>query len=539
MLAGIGISHAQTQLGAVNGYCTGGATNAVTSGLSSSNKLQAVVPKCTVTVYYTGSSILIPIYTSTGAPLSNSFTANTDGSWLFYIPQNVGVDIVLSGGGPPNSYATAKVYTDVVAPGTGTVHTVPAYVHGTSCNGSSTGSITTATVTLTCPSNSYGDALLLSIYSSQSLNAFNSISFTVSDTQGNVWTLVNHDYGRGFVTSAAVFIAVPIVGGSDMITVTETVGNGAGPIAMLYAQANEFTGVNANFPVVQSALNVVSSGGTSAGYLLPSTQSGDLLYEVSLLAGNAAPVTFSATGYTALSAICPVQGSALMCAGTLYAVSNAATPSLWGPTVNWTADVIGFAENFLIEFAGSTNPTPSINSSGGAMTLISDQLLNAPAATVSFSSISSGYKQLVVYATAACSAAGSNDQLYLQVNGDSAAHYGYEYLLANGGSTFAGDGGASMVALPKLGDLGCANVSNNGGTSYMVTLPDYAGTTFAKNAITTANVPVGSSFGTNYLSIENWSWWWNSTAAINQLTFGVVGGSNFVTGSRFTLYGIN
>lgn len=110
------------QTAAVNGYCTLGAAPAVTSGLNSSNYLQGIVPNCTVTIYYTGTTNLVPgsvVYSnSTGTILGNPFTGNTDGSWLFYALTGIGYDIVLSGGNPvPVSTYWPKTLTDVFAGG--------------------------------------------------------------------------------------------------------------------------------------------------------------------------------------------------------------------------------------------------------------------------------------------------------------------------------------------------------------------------------------------------------------------------------------
>lgn len=495
------------QNGAINLYCVQGATNAVTSNLPSSNKLQGVIPKCTVTVYYTGTGSKAPIFTDAGGDvLGNPFTANTDGSFIFYTSQNQGVDVVLSGGTPPLTYASPKTFTDMVAaanstsgfalnvngtplalptpgniqnsptitvsnPSNGNIQlaTIPFQVNATpiastgppdvvdsstvtftnptgthvaaaavplqvnggaiastgppdlvdgsniqftnptgthvtanasnianaalqhssvtvnnqncplggsctaisppvtpvhiaesGCNGSTTGTISLATLVLTCPTNTKGDTLTLAVYSNQSLNAFNSVNFGVTDSQGNAWILIKNDLGRGFSTSAALYIATGIAGGSDTVTITETVSNGAAPIGMLYGGLDEFSGVNPSFPIMQAALQVGNGGSSSAGFSLPATQSADLLYEVSMLAGNVTPETFSATGYTALPTVCPVQSGNFMCAGTLYAISNASTTSLWAPTVGWTTPSSSFAESFFMELTGGTNSNPIV-----------------------------------------------------------------------------------------------------------------------------------------------------------------------------------
>ena len=58
-------------------------------------------PKCTVTVYNTGTNTLATLYSnSTGTPLSNPFTAQVDALWNFFAVSGSGYDVVLSGGSP-------------------------------------------------------------------------------------------------------------------------------------------------------------------------------------------------------------------------------------------------------------------------------------------------------------------------------------------------------------------------------------------------------------------------------------------------------
>ncbi len=91
-----------SQTAALTDYCKQGATQAVTSGLQSTNYLQGIVPYCTVTVYLTGTTTLATIYSNpANTPLSNPFTAPASGLWLFYAAINQGYDITLSGGIPP------------------------------------------------------------------------------------------------------------------------------------------------------------------------------------------------------------------------------------------------------------------------------------------------------------------------------------------------------------------------------------------------------------------------------------------------------
>src|SRR5437879_4075712 len=93
------------QTSAANGFCQLGGKFVSTSGLNSTTKIQASYPKCTVTVYLTGTLTLATLTSNAiGGSLTNPFQANTDGSFLFYAATNSCYDIVTSvstSGGTP------------------------------------------------------------------------------------------------------------------------------------------------------------------------------------------------------------------------------------------------------------------------------------------------------------------------------------------------------------------------------------------------------------------------------------------------------
>ena len=117
----------------VNGWCTVGAQATVTQGLSSSGTkpisggafsqnsgVLASYPKCTITVYDTGTTSISPIYSNAaGNVLANPFTGNVDGSFLFFAVAGC-YDIVTSSGITTGSTMPQnKTYTDVCVGGTG------------------------------------------------------------------------------------------------------------------------------------------------------------------------------------------------------------------------------------------------------------------------------------------------------------------------------------------------------------------------------------------------------------------------------------
>lgn len=84
-----------------DGWCEQGNKTVATGAVSSTTKVQASYPKCTVTVYDTGTTNLSTIYSdSSGTPKSNPFTADSRGYWNFYAVDGT-YDTQFSGGGPP------------------------------------------------------------------------------------------------------------------------------------------------------------------------------------------------------------------------------------------------------------------------------------------------------------------------------------------------------------------------------------------------------------------------------------------------------
>lgn len=104
------------QTAAWNGFCQLGGTFVSTVGMNSTTKVQSSYPKCTVTVYLTGTTNLATLFSnSVSKPLSNPFQANTDGSILFFASTTSCYDIVTSpstsGGTPtmPSNFTYSNV----------------------------------------------------------------------------------------------------------------------------------------------------------------------------------------------------------------------------------------------------------------------------------------------------------------------------------------------------------------------------------------------------------------------------------------------
>jgi hypothetical protein len=97
-----------------HGVCTQGATSAVVQGLQSTNKLLSTFPSCTVTVYLTGTSTLATLYSdANNTPLSNPFTAASNGLIVFFSSHSSAYDIRMTATG-----MTTTTLQNVVLAGT-------------------------------------------------------------------------------------------------------------------------------------------------------------------------------------------------------------------------------------------------------------------------------------------------------------------------------------------------------------------------------------------------------------------------------------
>lgn len=178
-------------------------------------------------------------------------------------------------------------------------------------------------------------------------------------------------------------------------------------------------------------------------------------------------------------------------------------------------------------------PLGILSSSGagaaGAFELISTQVLTGTAASVTFGSIPSTFKHLQLrITTRGGNTATSQDDVLIQFNNDTGNNYSFHTLQANGSSVTSVN-----VGTYTFGYIGLGPSSTNTANAYsgaIVDILDYANTN--KNKTTRA------LFG--YKGSDSWlglvSSGWYSTSAITSLK--LTAGFSFLTGSRFSLYGV-
>ena len=155
---------------------------------------------------------------------------------------------------------------------------------------------------------------------------------------------------------------------------------------------------------------------------------------------------------------------------------------------------------------------------------ISTQTLGSAVASVTFSSISGAYTDLVLVCSIKQSTGGAN--VGMQFNNDTGANYSDTILTANGSGTASiRNTGTTYIQTYYYGTPLSTTFSPD-----IINIMNYANTTTYKTVL----VRSGEAGGGLSLITSLW----RSTAAITEIDVNCLGGQNFAIGSTFTLYGI-
>jgi hypothetical protein len=166
--------------------------------------------------------------------------------------------------------------------------------------------------------------------------------------------------------------------------------------------------------------------------------------------------------------------------------------------------------------------TPSGGPQGGYSTYtpIYAQTLSNATSSITFSNIPTTFTDLVLVIEATSSADGNGISAIF--NGDTSGSYSFTYFLGNGTSTLSGrSSGTSWMNL--------ANVISARSTS-RINIQNYSNATTFKTVVSRSSL--SSKYDVTYSGL------WRNTAPISSIRLNVEGGSNFNSGSTFTLYGI-
>ena len=157
---------------------------------------------------------------------------------------------------------------------------------------------------------------------------------------------------------------------------------------------------------------------------------------------------------------------------------------------------------------------------------IATTTLTTSSSSVTFSSISGGYTDLILVCSALGNTGGVTDyNLALNFNSDTASNYSRNQIGHNGTAAFAGKNGNESYGVVQVGGY----LSSSNPTNVFININNYSDSATYKTWL----VSNGPSTTTTEFVVGLW----RNTNAITTILVKTLGGL-FKTGSTFTLYGI-
>lgn len=181
-------------------------------------------------------------------------------------------------------------------------------------------------------------------------------------------------------------------------------------------------------------------------------------------------------------------------------------------------------------------PWGILSSSGSgaaaAYELISSSILTGTASSITFGSIPQTYKHLEIRATLRSDRAGAESEIVtFRFNSDTGSNYATHFLSSNGSSVSSSNYSAETYMRGEAYPGG-ADTTNAFG-AFVLQITDYTST----NKTKTQRLFSGRR-GSSQYAVSLRSGLWNSTNAITTITLNNFFSSNFVSGTRVSLYGI-
>lgn len=172
---------------------------------------------------------------------------------------------------------------------------------------------------------------------------------------------------------------------------------------------------------------------------------------------------------------------------------------------------------------------------GGAYELISTTSVSTATSTITFSSIPSTYKHLQIRFTAKASVTDADERLQMRINNSSSSVYMSHYLQGNGSTVTSGSGTTSHNIMQRLAWIpGQFYEGNQQFASGIIDILDTSSNSKNKT-VRTFSGHRPSSY-TPYVMLS--SGLFADTTTVSSLQFNLFNSNNFVTGTRFSLYGI-
>jgi hypothetical protein len=176
----------------------------------------------------------------------------------------------------------------------------------------------------------------------------------------------------------------------------------------------------------------------------------------------------------------------------------------------------------------------------GDYELISTTVLGSSTPSVTFSNlgtVAAAYKHLQIRATARTDRSGADsDPIILRFNSDSTSSYSrhglYGYNFSGSGSVQSNGSSSAQTSLYVAENVAVSSSTANAFGAIVADILDFQSTSKNKTVRSLAGMNAAWS------SIELRSGAWLSTSAVTSITVQPLIGSNLVTGSRFSLYGL-
>jgi hypothetical protein len=168
--------------------------------------------------------------------------------------------------------------------------------------------------------------------------------------------------------------------------------------------------------------------------------------------------------------------------------------------------------------------------------LISSTILISGTPSVTFSNLgtyASTYKHLQIRMSARTSIGAWVDNIAMRINSDTGANYSWHRFFAEGGNPRYVQNGLNSQQMRMLGISG-SNISNNVFSAATTDITD----SFSASKNKTIRTFGGHSEITGTSQINFGGGNWRNTSSISSITLFVESGNNFVSGSRFSIYGI-
>jgi len=281
---------------------------------------------------------------------------------------------------------------------------------------------------------------------------------------------------------------------------------------------------------------IISNASGGGGGMVDSVTAGD---DSIVIGGTASDPTIETGTLDEIAALHPPVAAVAMNGEKITGLANgtAATDAAAFGQIPTSAATIGglLASNNLSDVS---NEATALANLGGIPQKVTVQTLASAAASITFSSIPAGYNLLRLVVVGRSAAAAETDYWYVQVNGDTGAHYdtlGTESYANVSTNVVNSVKNAADQWWTGSEDLPGASATAGIAGRLNIEVPDYAGTTFQKvghweSGYSDAATSAGDQAQVNGICV------WRSTAAITSVTIFTGSGSNLVAGTTAYLY---